>query len=166
MKQNNKKKIVKNLKNLLLHFIGLTLLASCSDDDDALGFIGQTKTFELSSVADPTIFGTATFIQNVDNSTTVELQLAGTPAGGSHPAHIHFNTAVEGGGIAVTPGTVNGDTGFSTATFSELNDNTSVSFADMLLFDGYINVHLSSMDLGTIVAQGDININKSLFKTI
>jgi hypothetical protein len=166
MKQNNKKKIVKNLKNLLLHFIGLTLLESCSDDDDALGFIGQTKTFELSSVADPTIFGTATFIQNVDNSTTVELQLAGTPAGGSHPAHIHFNTAVEGGGIAVTPGTVNGDTGFSTATFSELNDNTSVSFADMLLFDGYINVHLSSMDLGTIVAQGDININKSLFKTI
>jgi hypothetical protein len=56
--------------------MGLTLLASCSDDDDALGFIGQTKTFELSSVADPTIFGTATFIQNVDNSTTVELQLA------------------------------------------------------------------------------------------
>lgn len=150
---------MKNFKKLLLFFMGLTLLASCSDDD-AIGFVGQTKTFELNSVADPNISGSATFIQNEDMSTTVELQLVGTPAGGMHPAHIHYNTAAESGGIAVTLGTINGDTGFSTATFSQLNDNTSVSFADMLSFDGYINVHLSASDLGTIVAQGDIGQNE------
>jgi hypothetical protein len=148
---------MKNLKKLLFLFMGLTLLVSCSDDDF---FSGQRKIYELRSVADPSISGTATFIQNKDNSTTVELQLDGTPAGGMHPAHIHFNTAVESGGIAVTLGTVNGDTGFSTTTFSELNDNTSVSFNDMLFFDGYINVHLSSGDLGTLVAQGDIGQNE------
>jgi hypothetical protein len=47
-----------------------------------------------------------------------------TPAGGSHPGHIHMNTA-EGGGIAFTfkP---NGDTGISATNVSKLNDNTTV----------------------------------------
>jgi hypothetical protein len=46
-------------------------------------------------------------------------------AGGSHPGHIHMNTAVEGGGIAFTFKPVNGDTGIS-ANVSKLNDNTTV----------------------------------------
>jgi hypothetical protein len=48
------------------------------------------------------------------------------PAGGSHPGHIHMNTAVEGGGIAFTFKPVNGDTGISTTDVSKLNDNTTV----------------------------------------
>jgi len=148
---------MKNLKNLFLVVLGLTLATSCSDDDV---FVGAKKVFELKSVADPSISGTATFIENADKSTTVELQLTGTPDGGMHPAHIHFNTAVEGGAIAITLGTVDGTTGFSTVTFSKLNDGTAVTFADMLDFDGYINVHLSVDQLSTLVAQGDIGQNQ------
>jgi hypothetical protein len=150
---------MKNFKRLLFLFIGLTLVVSCSDDNDDT-FVGEKHTFELKSVAVPSISGTATFIENEDNSTTVELQITGTPAGGMHPAHIHFNTAVESGGVAVTLGTVNGDTGFSTVTFSKLNDDTNVTFDDMIAYDGYINVHLSSTELSTIVAQGDIGQNE------
>jgi hypothetical protein len=47
-------------------------------------------------------------------------------AGGSHPGHIHMNTAVEGGGIAFTFKPVNGDTGISATNVSKLNDNTTV----------------------------------------
>lgn len=150
---------MKNLKNLLFAFIGLTLVASCNSDDDN-AFVGQKKVFALSSVAVPGISGTATFIENSDNSTTVQLQLTGTPDGGMHPAHIHFNTAAEGGDIAVTLGVVNGTTGFSTATFSKLDNGTAINFAEILNFDGYINVHLSANDLSTIVAQGDIGQNE------
>mgnify|MGYP001280604703 CR=1 FL=1 len=149
----------KNFKRLLYLFIGLTLVVSCSDDDDD-AFVGEKHTYELNSVAVPSISGTATFIQNEDNSTTVELQLTGTPSGGMHPAHIHFNTAVEGGGVAVTLGTVSGDSGYSTITFSKLNDDTNVSFDDMIAYDGYINIHLSNDELSTIVAQGDIGQNE------
>ena len=152
---------MRDFKNLLFLFLGLTLVVSCSDDDDDSGmFVGEKHTFELMSSAVPGIQGVATFIQNEDNSTTVELQLEGTPVSGSHPAHIHFNTAVEGGGVAVTLGAVDGDTGFSTVTFSELNDGTAVDYDDMISYDGYINVHLSSENLATIVAQGDIGENK------
>lgn len=137
----------------------ILFLTSCDDDDDDTDMV-LTKTFELNSVADPNISGTAKFIKNEDNSTTVELQLSGTPAGGMHPAHIHYNTAAEGGDIAVTLGTVNGDTGFSSMTFSKLDDETNISYEDLLDFDGYINVHLSDSELTTLVAQGDIGENE------
>jgi hypothetical protein len=85
--------------------------------------------------------------------------LSGTPDGGEHPAHIHFNSAAEGGGIAFTFNPVNGTTGMSRTNVSSLNDGTAFTYSNIADFDGYINVHLSADDLGTIVAQGDIGQN-------
>ncbi|SFN76452.1 hypothetical protein SAMN04487989_103267 [Bizionia echini] len=141
----------------------MLMMTNCSSDDDAGIFIPPAETsttYQLGSVADPSISGTAKFIKNADNSTTVELQLTGTPAGGMHPAHIHFNTAAEGGDIAINLGTVDGDTGFSSVTFSALENGTAITYNELLDFDGYINVHLSATELGTLVAQGDIGQNE------
>jgi len=152
-------------KFLLAIFIALPfMLMSCSSDDDAVDpdddFEGETKSFELFSVADPSISGTATFMENEDNSTTVEIALDGTPDGGMHPAHIHYNTAAEGGEIAISFEPIDGSTGMSTTTFSTLNDGTGITYEEAINFDGYINVHLSAEDLGTLVAQGDIGENE------
>ena len=153
------------MKNILKFAMALFIAintTSCSLDDDGnvVGPTGETKTYALVSVDDPNIFGTARFIENNNNSTTIELELVGTPSGGMHPAHIHFNTAAEGGGIAVTLGTVDGTTGFSTITVNQLDDGTAITYDELLQFDGYINVHLSASDLGTLVAQGDIGENE------
>ncbi|WP_430468565.1 hypothetical protein [Winogradskyella ouciana] len=149
------------LKFTIIFFITLGF-TSCSLDDDGnvIGPTGNSKTYALVSVDDPNIFGTARFIENSNNSTTVELELVGTPSGGMHPAHIHFNTAAEGGDIAVTLGTVDGSTGFSTVIVSELDDGNPITYDQLINFDGYINVHLSASDLGTLVAQGDIGENE------
>lgn len=153
---------MKNILKTLVLFISIATMSSCSSDDDNGGTppAEVSKTYQLASVADPSISGTAKFIKNTDNSVTIELQLTGTPSGGMHPAHIHFNTAAESGGIALTLGTVNGDTGFSSVTTSTLDDTTSITYEGLLDFDGYINVHLSASDLGTLVAQGDIGQNE------
>ncbi|WP_369993914.1 hypothetical protein [Winogradskyella sp.] len=149
------------LKYTLLLFISLTL-TNCSLDDDGGGVTvtGESKTYTLVSVDDPNIFGTARFIENTNGSAIVELELIGTPSGGLHPAHIHFNTAAEGGDIAVTLGTVDGTTGFSSVIVSQLDNGTAITYDELLQFDGYINVHLSASDLGTLVAQGDIGENE------
>lgn len=136
------------------------LITSCSNDDDNSVAPETSKTFKLASVANPEIKGNAKFIKNADNSTTIELQLEGTPKGGMHPAHIHFNTAAEKGDIALDLEAVNGNTGFSTITISKLNDGSKITYEDLLKFDGYINVHVSAADLGTLVAQGDIGQNE------
>lgn len=121
---------------------------------------GDTKEYTLNSKAIPSIDGIATFSKRVSGATLVEIELNGTPDGGQHPAHIHFNTAAEGGEIAVSLTTVDGTSGSSSTHIEELNDGTTINYEGLLEFDGYINVHLSAADLGTLVAQGDIGQNE------
>jgi urocanate hydratase len=71
----------------------------------AQGDIGQneltgiSKAYSLGSVAVPTIDGTATL---QTSKCWRWYNLKNTPAGGSHPGHIHMNSAAKGGGIAFT----------------------------------------------------------------
>ena len=137
----------------------MTLVASCDSDDDK-SFVGQKKVFQLNSVAFPGISGTATFIENQDKSTTVELKLTGTPDGGMHPAHIHMGSVANApGSILLTFNPVNGDTGMSKTNVSKLDDQTSFGYSNVLSVYGYVNVHLSAEDLGIIVAQGNVGVN-------
>lgn len=152
---------MKNILKTFVLFITVATMSSCSSDDDSGDLpVEVSTTYQLRSVSDPDITGTAKIIDNADNSVTIELQLNGTPSGGMHPAHIHYNTAAETGDIALTLGTVNGDTGFSSVTTTTLNDMTPITYEDLLDFDGYINVHLSANNLATLVAQGDIGQNE------
>ena len=103
--------------------------------------------------------GTATFAQREDDATVLTLELTGTSSGNSHPSHIHFNTAAEGGDIAVSLSPVDGATGMSETIITELNDGKMINYEELIGFDGYINVHNSTDDLGTLLSQGDIGQN-------
>jgi plastocyanin len=149
-------------KNLLALLIMIPFLfASCSSEDEVIPQITElnSKVYTLGTKGDFGISGTAKLISYSDATLAVELDLQNTPMGGMHPAHIHFNTAAEGGGIAISLEAVNGDTGKSTTTFTALDDGTSISYQGLLAFNGYINVHLSAQELSTIVAQGNIGVN-------
>ncbi|NNL08987.1 MAG: CHRD domain-containing protein [Croceitalea sp.] len=143
------------------------VISSCSSDDNGgtmepmeTGETGNVKAYQLGSVSDPGISGTATFTELDDNTVSLEINLQNTSDGEMHPAHIHFNTAAEGGDIAVSLEAVDGDSGMSTTIISQLNDGTPITYDGLLNFDGYINVHFSADDLGTLIAQGDIGQNE------
>ncbi len=95
----------------------------------------------------------------MNGTTLVTIQLTGTTAGGDHPSHIHNNSAAETGGIAIDLSNVDGDTGRSATQVAAKNDETAITYDELIVFDGYINVHLSSGNLGTLIAQGDIGSN-------
>jgi hypothetical protein len=145
----------------ILLFSGLFF--ACNDDDEPMmpmpNPTGNATTYQLGPVSNPSISGTAEFVENDDNTVTINLQLSGTSTGGMHPAHIHFNTAAEGGDIALSLGMVDGSTGMASVTVDALDDGTPISYSGLLNFDGYINVHNSMQDLGTLLAQGDIGQN-------
>jgi Cu/Zn superoxide dismutase len=139
----------------------LTLMTlSCEEEDGPMlpDPTGNTMSYDLMSVSDPGISGTATFTELDDGSTQLIIDLNGTSRG-THPAHIHMNTAAEGGDIAVSLTPVDGSTGMSETIIETLDDGTSISYDQLLDFNGYINVHLSSSDLATLIAQGDIGQN-------
>lgn len=153
---------MKKLFKLLILVLPIAIMMGCSSDDHITPIPSSqtSKSYALGSLDDNNVNGTAKFIKNEDNSITVELDFTAIPTGGMHPAHIHFNTAAEGGSIAITLGTVSGNTGFSTITFSAFDDGTPITYDELLNFDGYINVHESDSQLDIIVAQGDIGQNE------
>jgi hypothetical protein len=121
---------------------------------------GESKSYVLGEKDAPGISGNVLFEERVNGEAQATIMLSGTPDGGTHPAHIHMNTAVEGGGILYTFTPVNGTTGMSRSNLATLDDDTAFGYADVLTVDGYVNVHLSMDNLGTIVAQGDIGVNE------
>ncbi|MBO3100336.1 hypothetical protein J4051_18875, partial [Gelidibacter sp. DF109] len=116
--------------------------------------------YTLNSQSDPSIMGDAKFTKRVNGTTLIEVMLDGTSAGDEHPGHIHMNTAAEGGDIAVTFTPLNGATGMSKTQVAMLADGTAITYEELLDFNGYINIHKSADDLGTLIAQGDIGQNE------
>ena len=87
---------------------------------------------------------------------TLRLDAGGgaTGASVSHPAHIHNNTASEGGSIAIYLSPIDGSD--SAAQSSKLVERP---YDELTSFDGYVNVHESVANLGNIVSQGNIGAN-------
>ncbi|MDN3667781.1 CHRD domain-containing protein [Echinicola jeungdonensis] len=157
-------------KRIIYWMISLFLIAglgliSCNDDDDDDNGNGdpqvQERTYTLDPVSDPAIYGTVKFERQNDGSTMVTIDLVGTTSGNSHPSHIHSNSASEGGPIEIDLTDVDGATGMSQTLVTEENDGTPITFDELLIYDGYVNVHLSGSNLSTLVAQGNIGSNSS-----
>ncbi len=128
---------------------------------------GDSKTYTLVEKAVEGISGSVKFEERTNGFTLATIMLENTPDDGSHPAHIHMNSAVEGGGIAITFNPVNGATGMSKTGIrgfngedGTMNAGEAISYEEILEYNGYVNVHLSADDLGTLVAQGDIGSNE------
>lgn len=150
------------MKKLVFALMMVAGFTSCDSDDDGVDippFEGDTKEYTLNEMSDSGVSGTVTFIENEDGSATVEFDLEGTEDGNMHPAHIHIGTAAEGGDIAVTFDPIDGSTGSSTTEVSALDNDTDITYEELVAYDGYINVHLSEDELETIVAQTDIGEN-------
>jgi hypothetical protein len=122
---------------------------------------GTQKSYNLDAVNASGISGTALFEERKSGHTLITLSLNGTLASGDHPAHIHLGSTstIGGGPIVRSLSNVNGSTGKSYTNVRELDNSTPITYDNWLDYDGYINVHLSPIALGTIIAQGDIGSN-------
>jgi hypothetical protein len=87
------------------------------------------------------------------------IKLVGTTAGGSHPAHIHENNVATSGNIIAGLNPVNGDNGKNTS--GNFVGGAAVTYTQFLTQNAYVNVHLSTGAMVTIVAQGNIGSNVS-----
>ncbi|MFO8232352.1 MAG: fasciclin domain-containing protein [Longimonas sp.] len=144
--------------NGILHVIdGLLLPPSIAEANaDAISYDLAAQSND-GAIADG-VEGTATFWRLSDTQTLVTLELTdgATGADVSHPAHIHQNSAEDGGDIEYYLTPIDGtDEGASSARVID------VPFDDLTDFNGYINIHESVDNLGTVVSQGNIGANAS-----
>jgi hypothetical protein len=125
---------------------------------------GATVTYDLAahpnegSLAEG-VAGVARFIELTPTQTLVQLQLDDGPTGAllTHPAHIHTNSASEGGDIAIYLSPIDGNG-------NPANDGAASKIVDrpydeLTAFDGHINIHQSYNSIQYVIAQGNIGAN-------
>jgi hypothetical protein len=144
-----------------LVIVNLLAVTSCDDYDDDDNNVQPAvteKTYTLDPLSNSGVSGTVTFRKQNDQ-TMIIVQLFGTVAGNSHPAHIHSGSAGSGGPIVLDFNPVDGATGHSETSVTALNDGTAVTYEELIAFNGHVNVHLSAAELQVMIAQGNIGSN-------
>lgn len=145
-------------------FAGAMLWTGCDSNESAMSDMEETPrrlSYELTAQSNDGaipegVEGTVTFWAAGSDQTVVTLELedGATGADVSHPAHIHNNSASEGGDIAVYLSPIDGSGGGGTS--ARVVNQPIETLAG---FDGYVNVHESVANLGTVVSQGNIGSN-------
>lgn len=107
--------------------------------------------YPVASQGGSGVLGSVLLADYGDGVTVVTIALQGTPLSGDHPAYFHAGNCGSGGDIVVPLNNVNGATGFSTTV-------TNVPFDAIVGGDHYLNIHLSSDQISTIVACGEVGL--------
>lgn len=132
---------------ILLTVIVLLPNSACQKDETP----PQETSFNLKVADVLGVTGTVTFIETSTTESTITLKLFGAPSG-THPAALYMNTIAEGGAIVVELNPVD-DSGNSTTTIYTL------TYTQLIAYDGYVKVIKSSTEPNVILAQGDIGGN-------
>ncbi|HRZ97773.1 MAG TPA: hypothetical protein P5084_09455 [Paludibacter sp.] len=138
------------MKNLMIITSVLLILFSTGCKDDVV--VPAEKTSYDLTVRDLLgVAGTVTFTETSSTSTTIDIELTGIPSG-SHPAELRSNTAIEGGTTAIVLNPVGPSGKSSTLT-------TAMTYNQLIAYDGFVQVHLSTTEPNTVIAIGDIGGN-------
>lgn len=147
---------MKKSSSLLLVIAFAFILGSCKKDDvDTV--ILQSKVYQLSAMAGSNITGTATFTEDSDGKTHVLIELDGSNTS-EHPAFIRYNSASEGGPIAITLEACT--CSISDTVVSELDGGASINYDGLLKLDGHISIHESTEEIETIISVANIGVNE------
>lgn len=149
--------IIKNKFSSILGialFAVISIMAGCKKEDAPEP---KKTVYDLKVKDQLGVSGTVTFTETSSTITTIEISLTGGSSD-NHPAHIHANSAVEGGSITISLNPV--VNGKSSTQVSKLDDNSAINYSQLIAYDGYLNVHQSANNLSTIIAQTDIGGNE------
>lgn len=149
---------MKTTQQILAYLLILFTFGLFSCVEEMPDVSGRNYIYELKATSEQGINGQVKIRERNDGTTQLELVLNGVNSDGSYPAYIHFNNALEGGGIAITLTPVDGQSGNSVTEIRTLDSGTVITFEELREFDGHLNIQLDN-DRGIIAAQADIGMN-------
>lgn len=130
----------------------------------AQGDIGENElssastTYVLGAVNNSGVNGTVTFTKRAGGSTLVKVNLSGASPTGNYPISINDNTVDATGPVAITLNNYLGSTGTSVTSVRKLNNNTAITYEQLMDFNGHLNIATSAID-PTYITQGNIGSN-------
>ena len=136
-------------------FLALTLIFTSCKKDDIETVILQETVYQLITLNDSGVAGTATFTENSDGTTFILIELTGSNTS-EHPAYIRYQNFNEGGATAIK--LKDCTCLISETTVTNLDQGTSINYDGLLKFNGHVAILASQSD-NTVVAVADIGVN-------
>lgn len=139
----------------------LVIFVDCKKGETSLLVpTGRTKIYTVLSTDLSNIEGTVEFVENDNNSTTINFNLQNTSTSFNNPIYLRRKTAYQGGGIAAILGDLDGRTGKSSFNISKLADDQKLTYDQLLQFDGYFAIELNDDNSGKLAASAHIGPNE------
>jgi len=137
----------------ILALVCTLMFTSCKKDDAATAVILQEIAYSIFDVSNSGISGTVTFTQEDNGSTHVLIELDNSDTT-TNPAFINFNSAAEGGEVAITLRAC--ECLISNTTITTFDNGNTITYEGLINLDGHITILDES---GNIVAVADIGSN-------
>lgn len=145
-------------------FFALVLFSSCQKSEVVSEFTGNQTTYALQAASQYPISGTVLFKERKDGAVTIVVQLTGTSEGTSSPVHLHLgDMTTPAAAVAALLSPLNGTTGLSETRLTQLADETSISYQNLIKLNACVKVHLSDVgpERDIILAAGNVGIATS-----
>ena len=137
----------------ILALVFTLIFTSCGKDDAAKAVILQKLDYVIYDVANSGVSGKATFTQEDNGSTHVLIELDNSDTE-TNPAFINYNSAAEGGDIAITLSICT--CSISDTIITTFDNGNTITYEGLLSLNGHITILDEN---GNIVAVADIGSN-------
>ncbi|HPM29974.1 MAG TPA: hypothetical protein PLJ60_06535 [Chryseolinea sp.] len=152
------------MKNAVGVFVLSLSFLACQDNESTKSeFTGNETTYALQAGSTYDISGTVTFKEKVGGSTVVIINLTGTEGNLQHPVHLHLgDLSTDGAAVAALLNPVLGKTGKSETTLTKLEDETTITYNQIIALEACVKIHLAEAgpDRDIILAGGNIGSSK------
>lgn len=151
------------MKKLIIVLCGLIWI-SCQESETISDFTGNEITYSLQPGSQYSVSGLVTIKERKDGSSTVLVSLTGTSGDTKLPLHLHLgDITTPRADVAALLSPVNSKTGKSETKLTQLADETSISYAELIKLEACLKVHLSDTgaERDIILAGGNIGLSAS-----
>lgn len=153
------------MKSVLGIVLSGLIWVSCQENENTSDFTGNETTYSLQSASQYNVSGIVTIKERRDGTSTVLVNLQGTSGDTKLPVHLHLgDIATPAADVAALLSPVSAKTGISETSFSQLADESTILYRDLINLEACIKVHLSDVgpERDIILAGG--NIGQSVAK--
>lgn len=153
------------MKKLIAIVLCGMIWVSCQESESISDFTGNEITYSLQSGSQYSVSGTATIKERRDGSSTVLVSLSGTSGDSKLPVHLHLgDITTPGADVAALLSPVNSKTGISETTLTQLANETSISYTELVKLEACLKVHLSDTGAERDIILAGGNIGESAVK--
>jgi hypothetical protein len=151
------------MRAFFLALLIVIIAISCQESEPVVSdFTGNESTYALLPGSTYNVSGSIIIKEKVNGSSVITIQLTGTEGDIEHPVHLHVgNIETQNAAILAMLNPVIGKTGISETIFTQLSDESPITYQQLIHLDGSIKVHLaaSGPDKDIILAAGNIGSN-------